>query len=504
MSQKTIFIKKVLLPKRSLYQHFIDELLDKINVLTGRKNTPSASTQKKRRLAATLVIEGLYRCYCSQSKGIALAVPHHPNAYKAGDENKINEVGYKVILSIIDAMDALGWIERVMGHRTSEDAGETTELRASGALLEEFKKAGISWQEMEPISDVIVLRNYDENTKKKYKQAIPKSDAARKMATNLKKINKFLSRQAICLLLSNKSFERLGGEMTFGERKTLYDFNYQGKYPRYLDFTMTQLRRIFSRDSMKLGGRFYGGWWQFIPKKYRVHITINYLPTVEVDYSGLHPLMMYHLDGLTPPEGDMYDIGIWKTEAERERKRPIVKEFFNAIVNDEFGDYKMSKESKKILGMSNKELRERIADKHPDITHRFNSGYGLTLQYEDSKIAERVMLLLLEQDIACLPMHDSFIVQATERSKVVAAMTQAYKERFGVLIEQKSTFLFDNDEAGKRKHSVEFPTPFDATGKVDHQTLFGMHEESIHNQYCHSWLASSQRQVIKPSKSERH
>lgn len=489
--QKTIFIKKILLPKRSLFEGAIQELLEQVNDLTGRKNAPSDATQQKRLYAARLVIEGLYRCYCSQSNGIALAVPHHPSAYKSGDENKIHQIGHKVLISVIDAMVALDWVERTMGYRTAQDSGETTELRPSGQLLEEFEKVAVAWQLMEPIDDVIILRNYDENTKKKYAQKIPSSDVVRKMGANLRKINRFLTKQCICLLISNENFQRLGGEMTFGQRRTLYDFNYQGKYPRYLDFTMVQLRRIFSRDSMKLGGRFYGGWWQFIPKKYRVHITINYLPTVEVDYSGLHPLMMYHLDGLTPPEGDMYDIGIWKTEAERERKRPIVKEFFNAIVNDEFGDYKMSKESKEILGMSNKKLRERITDKHPDIAHRFNSGYGLTLQYEDSKIAERVMLLLLEQDIACLPMHDSFIVQATERSKVVAAMNQAYKERFGVAIDLKSTFLFDNDEVGKRKHSVEFPIPFDATGNVDHPTLFRMHEESIHNQYCNSWRASS-------------
>ena len=490
--QKTIFIKKILLPKKSLFEDLINELLRQINILTGRKNTPSASTQHKRLLAAKLVIEGLYRCYCSQSKGIALAVPHHPSAYKLGDENKIDQIGHKVLISVIDAMVALGWVDRRMGFRTGEDTGETTELRPLAKLLKEFEKAAVAWQLMEPIGDVIVLRNYDENTKKKYAQRIPSSDVIRKMGANLRRINRFLTKQCICLFISNENFQRLGGEMTFGQKRTLYDFNYQGKYPRYLDFTMVQLRRIFSRDSMKLGGRFYGGWWQFIPKKYRIHITINYLPTVEVDYSGLHPLMMYHLDGLTPPDGDMYDIGIWKTEAEKERKRPIVKEFFNAIVNDEFGDYKMSNESKKILGMSNKELRERIAHKHPSIANRFNSGYGLTLQYEDSKIAERVMLLLLEQGVACLPMHDSFIVQATERSKVVEAMNQAYKERFGVAVGLKSTFLFDNDEAGRRKHSVEFPIPFDASGDVDHLTLFRMHGESIHNQYCNSWRASSQ------------
>ena len=149
--------------------------------------------------------------------------------------------------------------------------------------------------------------------------------------------------------------------MTFGQKNTLYDFNHQGKYPRYLDFTMVQLRRIFSRNNMKLGGRFYGGWWQFIPKKYRVHVTINSLPTIEIDYSGLHPYMMYHLEGLKPPAGDMYDIGVWSSPEEMEVKRPIIKEFFNAIVNDEYGGYKMPKSSRKIIGLSNKQLRARIA-----------------------------------------------------------------------------------------------------------------------------------------------
>jgi len=499
--QKTIFIKKILLPKKSLFQSFIDELMAQIDVLTGLKNKPSTATENKRRHAAKLVIEGLYRCYGSQSKAIALAVPHHPNAYKSGDENKIDQIGYKVLISVIDAMVALGWVNRRMGFRTSEDAGETTELRASGALLKKFEMVGLVWQEMEPISDVIVLRNYDEDTKKKYRQALPKSDSVRKMSANLRKINKFLSKQAICLSLSNNSFERLGGEMTFGQRKTLYDFNCQGKYPRYLDFTMTQLRRVFSRDSMKLGGRFYGGWWQFIPKKYRVEITINYLPTIEVDYSGLHPYMMYHLAGLEPPEGDMYDIGIWKSSQEMASKRPIIKEFFNAIVNDEYGEYKMSKEQRRLLGLTDKQLRDKLNQKHHQIANRFNSGYGLTLQHEDSNLAEAVMLALFEQGIACLPMHDSFIVQFTEHNRLMKAMKKAYKDRFGVDIGTKSTFQFDKDASGKHKYSVEMPLPFDERGNVDQEALFKMQRESIHGKYYYSWRVSRQLQAMKPLKS---
>jgi hypothetical protein len=224
-----------------------------------------------------------------------------------------------------------------------------------------------------------------------------------------------------------------------------------------------------------------------------VHITINSLPTIEIDYSGLHPYMMYHLEGLKPPAGDMYDIGVWSSPEEMEVKRPIIKEFFNAIVNDEYGEYKMPKSSRKIIGLSNKQLRAKIAQKHPQIAHNFNSGYGLTLQYEDSMIAERVMLLLLKQDIPCLPVHDSFIVQVFHEKELIHAMNQAYFERFSKSIKMKSKFLYNRGPDGSRLYSIEFPLPFQVNGEVDKLALYKMHEESIHNRYVNSRRITSSK-----------
>ena len=493
MLQKTIYIKKVIPPKQSLFQAEIDLLVSQVNEATGRKNKPSLETVSKRLQAANILIQGLYRCHVSFSSGIALAVPHHSSFYKLGDENKIHDIGFKIVISVVETMMKLGWIKRRLGYRTSADAGETTILLATGDLSKKFEKIGLVWEEIETIPDVLVLRNYDANTKKKYRQNVPDSDLFRRMAANLRRINKYLVKQAICVFVSNNSYQRLGNEMTFGQKNTLYDFNHQGKYPRYLDFTMVQLRRIFSRNNMKLGGRFYGGWWQFIPKKYRVHITINSQPTIEIDYSGLHPCMMYHLEGLKPPAGDMYDIGVWSCPEEMEVKRPIIKEFFNAIVNDEYGEYKMPKSSRKIIGLSNKQLRAKIAQKHPQIAHNFNSGYGLTLQYEDSMIAERVMLLLLKQDITCLPVHDSFIVQVFHEKELVHAMNQAYFERFSESIKRKSKFLYNRGPDGSRLYSIEFPLLFQVNGEVDKLALYKMHEESIHNRYVNSRRSTSSK-----------
>jgi hypothetical protein len=189
----------------------------------------------------------------------------------------------------------------------------------------------------------------------------------------------------------------------------------------------------------------------------------------------------------------MYEIGLWSTKDEEMVKRPIVKEFFNAIVNDEFGSYKMPMQSKKIIGLTNKKLREKLLGKHHKIAHHFNTGYGLTLQYEDSKLAERVILILLNQGIVCLPMHDSFIVQAIYKKQLIDAMDQAYFDRFHVKISMKSRFIFDLGANGTREHSIEFPVPFDSNGEVDTLALHLMHEGSIHNRYVNSRSRSTSR-----------
>ncbi len=497
--QKTIFIKNIFTSKRSLFQEHINDVTSQIDSLTGRKNTPSTATQRKRLIATHIVIEGLYRCYCSQSELIGLAVPHNPAAYNQNDKSKISRIGYKIIRSVIDSMVKLGWVNKKRGFWNADFGGETTELRPSGELLEAFKNVGITWQELEPINDVIILRNYDPSTKKKYNQPIPKSDYVRAMESNVKKINKFLCKQCICLMISNERYHKLASQLISSQKNARHEFSQQEQFPRYIDFSMVQLNRIFSRSNMRLGGRFYGGWWQFIPKEYRVHITINYLPTIEVDYSGLHPLMIYHLEELTPPNGDMYDIGIWATEQQKKIKRPLIKKFFNAIINDESGNYRMSKEDLNIIGMTNKQLRDLIYQKHHQIKHRFNSGYGLKLQYEDSQIAERVMLILMEQKITCLPIHDSFIVPYMHKSELVEAMIRVYKEKFGKDVSTKSTFLFDLDENGTPIYQPEFPMPMmkmnlsNEIAHLDRNALYKMHEDSIHNSFCNSWSINEKK-----------
>ena len=139
------------------------------------------------------------------------------------------------------------------------------------------------------------------------------------------------------------------------------------------------------------------------------------MKTVELDYSCLHISMLYGLEGLTPPAGDQYALpGISKDY------RKLIKTAVNVAFNakDRRGTlgaiYKESIKFYNDTGLPKLDslsmLLDAILEKHEVIKKYFCTGYGVKLQFLDSKIAEKIMLTLGEQGIGCLCIHDSFIV----------------------------------------------------------------------------------------------
>lgn len=474
-----IRITKVELPLKDLFPKEVNQLYEAVNNSLGTYRIPKESF-KKRKHVCRLLMQGLYKAHCAINPNVSLAVPHAPQAY-----SKINSDGYigsyRIIVPIVEVLKSLGWIEVKKGFRREEALGEVTTLRPIGHLLEVFKSKGFYFQEMQLIKEPVIVRNYDYDNKKKFKLPLPKSDRVRKMVAEMNQINKHLKSQAICLLIENKDFPRLTGEMAMGKQKNKYNYRKYAFNQRYLDFSKTQLRRIFSRSKTNLGGRLYGGWWQSIPSEYRIRVTINYLPTVEIDFSGLHIYMLYHLEGINPPMEDVYDIGLWKTAEEREIMRPAIKEIFNAMINDEHGEYIVTDEQKAALGSARSRIvKEHIIQKHSAIKHRINTGFGLTLQYLDSNIAVKVMLRLIKQNVTVLPVHDSFIVDFQHQELLHKTMLEVYKEEFSNLVNTKSKYLYHKKYADhQRVHSL----PFQPDGIVDREQMFKMMNDSIHNQY---------------------
>ena len=192
-----------------------------------------------------------------------------------------------------------------------------------------------------------------------------------------------------------------------------------------IDLSSRTLVRIFSNGSFKQGGRFYRGWWQNIPSDYRKYITLDSKKTTEYDFSQLNPHMIYHRYGYELGSEDAYD------RVFDGLHRDTVKEAFNAMIQAST-PLKNCPTNISIdqLGISWTDLKERILDAHKPITDLFFKGLGNQLQFEDSCIAESVMLQFAKTDAPALPVHDSFIMHHGYGGELEEAMRRAYYERF--------------------------------------------------------------------------
>jgi len=68
------------------------------------------------------------------------------------------------------------------------------------------------------------------------------------------------------------------------------------------------------------------------------------------------------------------------------------------------------------------DLINLMRDVHYDIAGYFCTGAGIMLQRIDAKIMSDILLDLAEQDIPCLPVHDSAIVPFIYRTQLAMAM----------------------------------------------------------------------------------
>jgi hypothetical protein len=282
----------------------------------------------------------------------------------------------------------------------------------------------IKWDENEP---TLILRDEngddidfkdDENTLQ--------------MRDNLKLINRSLQKNAILLYVPDTELKKINKRLNRDPQKSP------------IDFTQKRVRRIFNNKSFEEGGRFYGGWWQNIPKEYRKYIRLNDKDVVELDYSGLHINMLYAMEKLPVPKGDVYHLSGYSNDA---TFREFVKKLLQAVVNapdrekarkglhaDVYKkkELELPTEVGSTRGDDIFPLMDAFERKHHKIKHYFCTGKGIDLQYLDSQMSEKVLLTFSKMGYAILPMHDSFIIHHALKDELEEAMDNAFYEMFGV------------------------------------------------------------------------
>lgn len=253
--------------------------------------------------------------------------------------------------------------------------------------------------------------------------------------TNLESINTFLSQHHINLELTDEQEDRLQEQVKNRDEESKH---------KYIGFNEKQLRRIFNNASFEQGGRFYGGFWQQIPKEYRFLITIDGTRTMQYDYSGMHFAIMYAKKALPMPDGDVYQL-----EGYDESLRAYIKKAFNIIINCETVPKAIATINKEItkgelsaaLG-TGIQLLKAFKSKHPLIEEFIASGEGIKLQFIDSQIAELILLKGIEHNVCILPIHDGFITATNNEQLLIQWMEEAYQTVMGTTIAIKPESIY--------------------------------------------------------------
>ena len=438
---KTMFIDKL-----------VDELYPKAQPKRSGVNVDEAFLENKQ--ISAVIISSLYQAYSSPNCENTISFPKRPEAYKQNHQTFIPYSRTRAF-EVFEKLKSLQWIkitDAIRGVRY-------TRIEAYGKLKDIFDDIGFVWFPQLPLQryrSVLmrdVVRNKDGKVKKSPPNFKPEKDwvnveqtkEVKNIQESLYKINSFLSKQCITLDLNDKQLSELVNTVTNTEQDA-----------ELFDLRRIQLVRIFSRGSMGKGGRFYRGWWQNIPSIHRPHIRINGKKTIEVDYSGMHLRMLYALCNIEfPYDKDPYDIGLEDWEGKGDPRRKTIKKAFNAILNDEEGTRKLKAKEETVLGLSNDEFHQKLKDTHPEIYQEIQSDIGLRLQKLDSDIAEDVLLQLTSLSIPCLPVHDSFIVTASNELLLIDLLKNTFRKYLGVDIKVDVDVVKSRDSFGLPNSSIK-------------------------------------------------
>ena len=248
-----------------IYQKFYKQLI------TIFKFKHKFSNTKKFKKNLNIIIANLANVYFLK-EGYFVFYSRDANNYKLIERYNPHKFTFVPVKRAIKFLIESSLISHKMGFYDHEkQRGKRSRMRANPGLIELFKYCGLEdFHIREQNIESIRLKD-EEKQYVDYKE----TEDTREMRYNLIDYNNLLSRSKISILF-NKSVN------------SFLDLN-------PVNFRNRQYHRVFNNRSWKLGGRYYGPWWQSISGDLRKFITINHKAIVELDYSSLHPLLLYGL-----------------------------------------------------------------------------------------------------------------------------------------------------------------------------------------------------------------
>lgn len=400
-----------------------------------------------KRLAALLFDEvrttGAYKRSKPRAKEIylahllhALQIAVHRRGTVAFARNYHHPAFSKIRCQMVDSLAELGY---VIEERSSKGRGKMTRLLPTARLRQHL--SADPWTVDKPGStETVFVRDRLTGYEVKYDATL---DIPKDTAHRLEQINSTLARATI----TYKPFNEWDDSF-WQDRLQLRPFFYA----------------LFT-DGFDQHGRLYTGKYghQELKRVERETVQFNGEPSVELDYSGMHPRMLYHLEGIAY-DADPY--ALWG-EVVLESKRKLAKKVVNALINakseqsalsscnnqlgfkrlrrhkktGELREFRRSRAERneaallhhalKINDLSFAGVLKQAKRHHRRIAHRFGTDAGMELMRLDACIALDVMTEFADQGIPCLGVHDSFLVAQRHAPLLREVMLRCYRNHLG-------------------------------------------------------------------------
>jgi hypothetical protein len=406
------------------------------------KPTKALRRRKEQRLALERIVAALYLSFDTDQTRY-LRYSRDNNFYYT--RYSVPKLGLSHITDIVDALSDLSYVEIKAGFSYPPHSASPI-IRAEDQLIDLIDKFSVTTNMFveSTAQEVIVLKQAKVKANERLnvigQRASPinydNSDTVTNMRELLQLQNEFIQKHQVNLRITNTLFKKLETDV---KRKP--------------NLSALILKRIFNNDSFEQGGRFYGGWWQSLPKEYRGFITINGKPTIELDYKGMHMKIMYAAEGIQNSEDETYIYG----ELDRDDVKKAILTAINSSSINEAAASINKRIWPSITRAEVKAILDSFVAKHSQIECWFYSGRGIHLQYIDSQIAEMVMReMRVKHECLALPIHDSFIVDAEMESILKTEMDIAAKKIISM------TIRIERKEQDEELKGVIELAPFDS------------------------------------------
>jgi len=345
---------------------------------------------------------------------------------------------------MIDEMVQRGYIDQRLGYGNKLDKGNKTLLIPTNKLIQEFNTI--------TLGEVLLKEEIELRDKKLASQKRGKSidysdnEFTLKIRDEVKFINEAIKSVDISLIEESKILAKNFPISLFNGsdiQKDLYlsqpPFLNSSSNSQYYHSSPLEpgqslpnfeirnvfngFRRIFTGGNFAFGGRYYDVGcfsYQSMNKGIRANILIDGEPTVELDFSNMFLMMLYHTEGIDY-QSDGYEIDGYE--------RNDVKLAVNILFNTKNKQGAVGALRNNGISDGGK-LIDLIKKKHSKLQKYFYSEIANELMRKESDIATEIITIGISEGIISLPLHDSFIVQKKNENKMEEIMCDVYSRTF--------------------------------------------------------------------------